>query len=781
MFMNTNCRIALGTVLALATGHAAAQCETWQFLGNQNISINISVRAFTYFNDQLIAAGDDSVQRWTGETWEPLGDELYDSVGITSLCVFHNILYAGGSFQDRAGQVLNGIARWDGSQWQPVDTELGTAVVDLMIFDDQLAAIGYLKFDGIVSNVALWNGTRWSPIAAHFSGISIDCMTQFAGELVVAGRFDSVENVPTKNIAMWNGREWHALGSGLDLPNQYSSVASLCEYGHELYAGKDVIYTDGTPINVVWRWDGTEWRAAGGPFGIPDAPSVGVRKLMQFNGELIAAGGFSRVEGRIAYGIARWNGTRWRELGAGLPTTGIGALTLYQDDLLVGSIGGDFHVWHDPPGECLGACCYQDHCSLTTIEDCEAAGGVYHGSGVPCSEIACEGECQTWQPFTHGLYWDDKDGSLNTIFLYNGSFFAIGRLRLLNGPPGWFNILISDGLTWQPFQTGLLPFSPRAALALGRDLYIAGTQILHFDGTRWEMLPGVFSSANTLHEFRGRLVVGGQFTTIEGTVCNNIALWDGTNWQTLLGGLTGDSASVNALAIYNDELIAAGHFDFADGQPAASIAAWNGKSWHPLGAGVSDRQSTLVTGLAEYGQSLIVGGIISRTGDQLVNNIAAWDGSHWSASFELPTYFDSSVSLALFHNQLIASATWDGFQNPVRRWNINRNQWEPMVPAVLANSARVVATDQALIAFGTFLVCPFPLIHRLAIWSDCVGPCRTDFNADGFINIDDLMSVMSSWGECPSPCAQDVYPPKGDQIVNVDDLIAVLMTWGPCP
>lgn len=55
-----------------------------------------------------------------------------------------------------------------------------------------------------------------------------------------------------------------------------------------------------------------------------------------------------------------------------------------------------------------------------------------------------------------------------------------------------------------------------------------------------------------------------------------------------------------------------------------------------------------------------------------------------------------------------------------------------------------------------------------------------DINRDGFVNIDDLVAVITAWGSCPSPpfpCPADV---NRDGLVNIDDLVAVIVSWGPC-
>lgn len=61
-------------------------------------------------------------------------------------------------------------------------------------------------------------------------------------------------------------------------------------------------------------------------------------------------------------------------------------------------------------------------------------------------------------------------------------------------------------------------------------------------------------------------------------------------------------------------------------------------------------------------------------------------------------------------------------------------------------------------------------------------PLHADINQDGVVNIDDLVAIITHWGECPpeaNPCMGDVTPePDGDRAVNIDDLIKVITEWG---
>lgn len=56
--------------------------------------------------------------------------------------------------------------------------------------------------------------------------------------------------------------------------------------------------------------------------------------------------------------------------------------------------------------------------------------------------------------------------------------------------------------------------------------------------------------------------------------------------------------------------------------------------------------------------------------------------------------------------------------------------------------------------------------------------CRLDIDGDGQIGLNDLVTVLSGWGQ---PGIGDVFPaPGGDGTTDILDLLAILAAWGPC-
>jgi hypothetical protein len=57
-----------------------------------------------------------------------------------------------------------------------------------------------------------------------------------------------------------------------------------------------------------------------------------------------------------------------------------------------------------------------------------------------------------------------------------------------------------------------------------------------------------------------------------------------------------------------------------------------------------------------------------------------------------------------------------------------------------------------------------------------VETCLADFDANGVVEFDDLVTLLTSWGACDG-CAADV---DGNGAVEFDDLVALLTAWGAC-
>lgn len=125
----------------------------------------------------------------------------------------------------------------------------------------------------------------------------------------------------------------------------------------------------------------------------------------------------------------------------------------------------------------------------------------------------------------------------------------------------------------------------------------------------------------------GELVIGGSFTAIGQQSAPGIALFDGTNWSSPGGGVTGPFfAGARAVrALPNGDLVVGGTFAFAGPITAIGLARWDGNQWHPLGgfSGIVQAIDRRPNG------NLVVVGSFTVPGSSSVN-IGEWDGSSWT-------------------------------------------------------------------------------------------------------------------------------------------------------
>ncbi len=135
----------------------------------------------------------------------------------------------------------------------------------------------------------------------------------------------------------------------------------------------------------------------------------------------------------------------------------------------------------------------------------------------------------------------------------------------------------------------------------------------------------------------GNIYAAGSFDTAGNTSANNVAMWDPNTgaWSALGNGITLGSgyAVVSALAVdANGNLYAAGNFDTAGTASANNVAVWNGSTWSALGGGItlsgSGQSGASVSALAvDANGNVYAGGAFDTAGTASANNVAWWNTS----------------------------------------------------------------------------------------------------------------------------------------------------------
>lgn len=307
---------------------------TWSKLSSGVSGGSFRVNCMVEFNGELIVGGSfnscthpkrgtvtlGNIARWTGDHFEPfqVAGSTDFSGEVFALYVWNGVLYAGGAFTTAAGTTVNRVARWSGTAWEALPP--GGATSNAVGFNNTVYSLyeygGKLLIGGRMTNI---RGTNThSHLTAYDGGATASAFTWLdgttgngsdnfpttngnvwrmlnqAGDLVVAGSFLTIAGVTYNHIAKWNGSAWSALGTGVD---------------------SAVVDTGATT-------------------------TTGIRCLAIFGSDLIVGGHFGSMSGvgSTQY-IAKWNGSAWSAMGAGITTTGNFVRSLYVlgSELVVGS------------------------------------------------------------------------------------------------------------------------------------------------------------------------------------------------------------------------------------------------------------------------------------------------------------------------------------------------------------------------------------------------------------------------------------------------------------
>ena len=240
-----------------------------------------------------------------------------------------------------------------------------------------------------------------------------------------------------------------------------------------------------------------------------------------------------------------------------------------------------------------------------------------------------------------GTNWNGMNfNGLVTTLVVNGTNLYVGG-AFTNAAAGGTvatNIAYWDGSVWHALGSGVgtysgLSFGVNAIAFQSGRVYAGGlftncgpyaiSNLAVWNGSAWAAVGGgVNNNVFGLTFNNGNLYAAGLFTQAGSTPAGLVAQWDGANWTALGGGLTGGGAT--RFAVFNGLLYVGGTFTVAGGG-ATNLAAWNGTSWSAAGSGVSGPVGRL---LADGG-NLYVGGNFLLAGGTLANGIAAWDGASW--------------------------------------------------------------------------------------------------------------------------------------------------------
>jgi hypothetical protein len=183
-------------------------------------------------------------------------------------------------------------------------------------------------------SIARWDGFAWRAVGGGLDAPAT-CAIVFDDDgdgphqpaLYVGGYFTSAGGVAANHIAKWDGTAWSGLGSGITGPanDSYTRVQSLAVFddgaGPALHAGGQFDHAGGIPAAAIARWNGSSWSALdAGLFNTQTVPPLlnSMRVFDDGSGPSLFCGGlFTRTGSTLANFVARWDGEQWYALDNG--------------------------------------------------------------------------------------------------------------------------------------------------------------------------------------------------------------------------------------------------------------------------------------------------------------------------------------------------------------------------------------------------------------------------------------------------------------------------------
>ena len=273
-----------------------------------------------------------------------------------------------------------------------------------------------------------WNGSSWSGLGSGADGDVNALRTLANGDLLAGGSFTTIGGVTCNQIARWNGSTWSPLNTGLDplVPLGASVQAITALANGDIVIGGSFTGASGTACANIARWNGSSWSPLGSGIAGP------VRALATLpNGDLVATGTFVTAGGVTTNHIARWNGSAWSALGSGLGLFGGAALAVAGNgDVFVGGTfltagGGTTNRiarWNGSSWSALGTGADGAVTSLAVLPSGELlAGGQFTQiGGIPAARIA------RWNGTAWSAFGAGTDGNVFTLQVDSSGAVVVG-------------------------------------------------------------------------------------------------------------------------------------------------------------------------------------------------------------------------------------------------------------------------------------------------------------------------------------------------------------------
>lgn len=625
-------------------------------------------------------------------------------------------VFVGGRFDRIGGVDAHNMACWDGSRWlalgEGTTNGLNGDVSAILEGPDGSVLVGgaFTSAGGVeCSNLARWTGTGWKA-QARFDGrvMALEWRTSPSeGYLIVGGAFSHVDGVAAPNLVVlqrWESGEWGAPHQtyAIDGP-----VMALRRHGLDIWVAGGFAHVQGVPAGLgkifrgslemtpvpevagiataFGRYEGDspvllvgggEVRYAlaergGGVLAIPasggkpsisdlpglvgsvsaDAENLSVREvhaILGLNDQVVVGGRFQAAGGRLASNLALWNGRDWQDstvmFGGGV--SGVVRAMEYDGEWLW--VGGEFTQADHKPARNLAIL------NLSGVQ----TRWEFPGAG-PLIEEPPPSDGGRFR-LAPGL-----NGQITSLAATPTEVYAAGMFTETGGGRRVQGVGVCNGLEWQ--NAGPLVFRSGDS---------------EVEGYGYHLVEG-----------RGRVYLGGVFTSVGGVGATNIAYRMGGRWYSMGGGvwngfsLAADYTRYQVAAVVPHEsgvfvggnFMAAGRMEDASPRGLYNVGRYSFEDgqWHRLGGGLHGgiNNSVQVSSMAIWGGDLYVAGYIREYEQEdgsrgfVSHSIARWNlaARRWlDVPFTgLPSFFDATTLAASADGLYMGGTTlgiyrWDG-------------------------------------------------------------------------------------------------------------------------
>ena len=575
---------------------------------------------------------------------------------IHSMVEFRGELYAAGSFKlTEFSYNMSTIARWNGRRWAAVglpDWSSGAVILAMFIRDDQLYVTGqFSKAGGVpANNIARWDGNQWSALGAGIKGTGLD-LEWYNNELYVGGTFTQTGSLRVNNIARWNGTTWNDVAGGLTFAQSGASVEGMVATNDGLYVVGGFNQAGTTPVTSIARWNGTIWSSMGaGVAGL-------ALDITQYNNQLYVAGMISPING-TPNSVLRWDGSAWVQFTTPI-THAIWGFQHVDQDLYFITISPDInnpraYKWNGT--------------MLTPISPAINTGGQ-----------------------TSSASWDYDQTT--SVIRYQGKLHIAGDVGFRDDPYFSYNILrLDDDSRWHGIGEGVYRMydSHNSSMIYAQNHLFLGGLDGKLMGSIVDLF-GAFNGATWIPELQNKSVekVASDGTTVYAATQNQVYQRIGTQWNMLAGTFNGE---IKHMTVANGTLYVFGNFTSVDSLAVNHVAKWNGSQWSALGNGIFSQFSPTFSDVAVSGSMIYVAGLGLRTSANGADtSLLRWNGTQWQSLGVTDTYIDALAVDS--QGGLYAGGQFTSIAGvPATNLAYYNGQWSALGSGVVGNQYAVVST-----------------------------------------------------------------------------------------